>query len=107
MAKDYAKKFYQSAIWEKQREYILKRDHHLCTEPGCYNVATEVHHITEITPDNISDPDITLNENNLRSLCHDCHTRITREMKRNDKTMDILEHIAFDADGYPVPIDDQ
>jgi 5-methylcytosine-specific restriction endonuclease McrA len=35
--------------------------------------AVEVHHITELTPDNINDPSVSLNLDNLVSLCKDCH----------------------------------
>ena len=33
------------------------------------------HHITELTLDNINDPHITLNPNNLEVICHDCHNK--------------------------------
>lgn len=100
MARPWAKQFYDSALWKKQRKYILERDHHTCTEPGCHRPATEVHHITELTEQNVSDVHISLAESNLRSLCHDCHTRITKEM--HTKEADVLERIAFDAKGNPV-----
>ena len=35
--------------------------------------AVEVHHITELTPDNINDPSVSLNLDNLVSLCRECH----------------------------------
>ncbi len=104
MAKGFAKQFYNSKAWEKQREYILKRDHYLCTEPGCHNPATEVHHIIELTERNINDINICLSENNLRSLCHDCHTRITKAMKANDRSGNILAPIGFDHNGYPIEL---
>lgn len=100
MAKEWAKGFYDSGAWKKQRKYILKRDKFTCTEPGCMGTATEVHHIIELTKDNINDINICLNENNLRSLCHDCHTRITKLSKSNNKN--ILESIRFDNNGYPI-----
>lgn len=102
MAQDFAKAFYHSSAWEKQREYILKRDHYICTEPGCNRVATEVHHIIELNAENINDISITLDEHNLRSLCHECHDRITKAMKANERSGNILEPIAFSADGYPI-----
>lgn len=100
MAKEWAKGFYDSAIWNKQRLNILKRDKFTCTEKGCRCTATEVHHIIELTKDNINDVNISLNENNLRSLCHDCHTRITKESKIKNKN--ILEQIVFDENGFPI-----
>jgi len=105
MAKDFAKAFYNSKAWERERDYILKRDHYICTEPFCNNVATEVHHIIEINEANVNDPNITLNENNLRSLCHECHTKITRRMKANGGKENILEDIRFDENGFPVSVE--
>ena len=102
MAREFAKAFYHSSAWEKQRAYILKRDNYLCTEPNCNRVATEVHHIIELTPDNINDIHITLGEDNLRSLCHECHDRITKAMKANERTGNILEAVGFDLDGFPI-----
>lgn len=34
------------------------------------------HHIIELTLDNIDDPNITLNPNNIEVLCHNCHNEI-------------------------------
>ena len=103
MAQWWAKGFYASTVWKKQRNYILQRDHHICTEPGCRRVATEVHHIIPLTKDNINDLSICLSEKNLRSLCHECHERITVEM--NTKGYGVLKRIAFDEKGYPVEAD--
>lgn len=100
MARPWAKIFYDSAVWQKQRQIILKRDHYTCTEPGCHRPATEVHHIVELTERNVNDVRICLGESNLRSLCHDCHTRITKEMHHKDA--DVLESITFDANGNPI-----
>ena len=100
MAEPWADAFYHSSIWKKQRRYILQRDHFTCTVPGCHRTATEVHHKIELTKENINDLNICLNEKNLTSLCHDCHTRITAEMKAG--THGILPDIGFDSDGYPI-----
>lgn len=100
MAQEWAKVFYNSATWKQQREYVLKRDHYTCTEPGCRARASEVHHIEELSKNSVNDMNISLNPKNLRSLCSDCHKRITREMKSG--TYGILEDIYFDKDGYPV-----
>lgn len=100
MARDIFKSFYDSAAWKKQRIYILKRDKFTCTEKGCHRLATEVHHIIELNEKNINDVNITLNEKNLRSLCHDCHTRITKEIKGGYEN--ILPKISFNSDGYIV-----
>ena len=74
--KDWAKSFYKSKIWQHMREYIMKRDGRLCQDclkRGIVTTAEEVHHITPLTPETIMDPSVTLNENNLISLCRECH----------------------------------
>lgn len=58
------------------RDVVMSRDRYLCVDclkHGVIKPAEEVHHITEITPDNIDDPDVTLNMDNLVSLCRECH----------------------------------
>jgi hypothetical protein len=72
MAKEYALSFYRSKAWERCRAgYISKRygiDGGMCErcrkEPGYI-----VHHKIHITPMNINNPDITLNERNLQFVC--------------------------------------
>lgn len=41
----------------------------------CGAPARIVHHREYITPENINDPDITLNWDNLEALCQDCHNK--------------------------------
>ena len=74
--KDFAKEFYFSTAWKGMREYIKKRDGYLCQDclkKGRITPAEEVHHIIHLTPSNIHDTSITLNEDNLISLCRECH----------------------------------
>ena len=42
---------------------------------GIYKPGEVVHHIIEITPMNIDDPNITLSFDNLRLVCRDCHAQ--------------------------------
>jgi len=95
MAKEYAQSFYKSKAWRTVRKEVLRRDLYTCAY--CYARAEEVHHIIELTPENISDVNIALNPNNLISLCHDCHTKITKGY-----TGDIQEGFYFDDDGQVV-----
>ena len=71
MAREFAKPFYNSREWEQTRAYVLKRDCYLCRR--CGRLAEEVHHIRHLTPENIGDVKITLNPENLMSLCKACH----------------------------------
>jgi 5-methylcytosine-specific restriction endonuclease McrA len=74
----FAKKFYKSKQWQKTRAMIWSRDRGLCQDclkRGLVTPAAEVHHIIELTPANIDRPEITLNPDNLISLCKDCHAK--------------------------------
>jgi 5-methylcytosine-specific restriction endonuclease McrA len=73
---EFARKFYKSQAWKKTRAFIWSRDRGLCVDclrRGLYTPAEEVHHVEPLTPDNINDPDVSLNPTNLVSLCRECH----------------------------------
>lgn len=69
--REFAREFYRSKAWRETRAYILRRDHGLCVK--CGKPGEIVHHKTHLTPENISDPEIALGEDNLETLCRDCH----------------------------------
>lgn len=76
MAKVWAKKFYNSKVWKECRaSYIAKRisiDGGLCE--SCHmELGKIVHHEVWLTPDNISNPMISLNHDNLKLDCQTCH----------------------------------
>ena len=97
MAQAWSKAFYSSARWQYARHAALVRDRFTCQICGAR--AEEVHHLTELTPSNVQDPNVTLNLDNLQSLCHECHTRIT---KRSDE--DCGEGLIFDSEGQLVKV---
>ena len=77
--KEYAKKFYKSKQWAEVREKVWQRDRGLCQrclKNGVIKEANTIHHINPITPDNINDPEVTLNPDNLVTLCMDCHAAV-------------------------------
>ncbi len=80
MAKEYAKSFYKSRPWRCLREYIYVSRHGICEL--CGMPGDEVHHIIPITPSNINDINITLNEKNLILLCRKCHRKQHKEKER-------------------------
>lgn len=84
--KPYAEKFYKSIIWQNTRNAYAKSVGGLCEiclSKGLYVPGEIVHHKVHITPDNINDPNITLDWNNLQLVCRDCHSLIhDRSMKR-------------------------
>lgn len=74
--KDYAEKFYKGTAWHKCRAAYLKSVGGLCERcmsNGLFVPAVIVHHKIHITPENIDDPNIILDWNNLEALCRDCH----------------------------------
>lgn len=104
MAKDYAKRFYKSKAWRECRVgYITSVDGlcERCLERGVYTPGYIVHHIKHITPNNINDPNITLNWDNLMYVCHDCHNRIHGGEK------DALpDGLAFDRQGNLIQVNE-
>lgn len=94
-----AKRFYKSTAWRKCRQsYISTVPGQLCEHcndsPGYI-----VDHIKEISIDNINDPMITLNHDNLQYLCLECHN--TKTFRKHSATR---EGIKFDGNGELVPI---
>lgn len=71
MAKEYARKFYKSKAWQQCRASYIRSKFGLCER--CSNPGKIVHHIKYITPNNIDNPEITLNHHNLELLCQECH----------------------------------
>lgn len=67
----------------------MKRDHWLCQDclaKGIYTPAEEVHHIIPLTPENIEDPAVNTNPENLIALCRECHKQrhiAMRERRQN------------------------
>ena len=81
MSSEFAKDFYASTEWKKCREAYNKKQAYICEI--CGDIATEVHHIKHLTPDNINNPEVTLNFNNLMCLCHKCHVEEHKASHRN------------------------
>ncbi len=74
--KDYAKTFYKSKTWQACRAAYIKKVGGLCERclaKGMIVPAVIVHHKIYIGPENINDPTVTLNWDNLEALCRDCH----------------------------------
>ena len=71
-------KFYTTTAWVKKRQRILKRDGYqcqLCKRYGRIRQATTVHHIKELD----EYPELALDNNNLISLCAECHNKVHPE----------------------------
>lgn len=91
----YAKAFYLSGAWRSCREAYLKKVGGLCErclKKGLYTPAEVVHHRRHITPQNIKDPNITLNFENLEALCWSCH-ELEHKGKQRRYTVDAEGHV--------------
>lgn len=101
MARDFAKQFYKSKQWQKCRaSYILKRqgiDGGMCEtchqEPGKI-----VHHKIWLSPENINDPNVSLNHENLKYECQTCHNKEGCQKEENGRY-----YFGEDGQIYPVP----
>ena len=79
----FAHQFYHSRAWQGVRSLVWDRAHGLCErcmERGIVKPADVVHHTIPLSPENMDDPDITLNPKRLVALCNDCHTEVHQEL---------------------------
>ena len=91
-------KFYRSDRWHDARRAVIRRANGRCEKCGA--VGTEVHHIVHLTNDNVDDPKISINLDNLILLCKECHNKIHGRFEGNR----IYE---FDKDGNLVKTDNK
>ncbi|MEG1036600.1 MAG: hypothetical protein RSB99_03455 [Bacilli bacterium] len=101
MAKEFSKPFYNSKSWKAaRRNYIANRikiDGGMCEV--CRKVpGTIVHHVENLTEDNIKNPEISLNHSMLRLDCKSCHDREEGHFVKTKKTK-----CSFDSNGQPLP----
>lgn len=92
MAQAWAEWFYNSIAWIKCRLAFLTSKFFICER--CSGAATIAHHKEYLTPENINDPSVTLNWDNLESLCQDCHNR-----EHMSKYSPLRDDVMFDARG--------
>lgn len=75
--------WYNKKEWIKVRDYVRKRDKMTCRRCGGFGLKKyEVDHIIELTWENLDDPTISLNPDNLQLLCKSCHNKKTKEYKQ-------------------------
>lgn len=84
--KEYAKEFYKSKAWKQTQAAYKKSVGGLCERCRANGLVVPgiiVHHIEHITPENITNPEITLSFQNLMCLCRNCHAKEhARSVKR-------------------------
>lgn len=98
MAQEFSKSFYNSKAWKKCRRDYISKVHGLCERCVEPTPGLILHHKIELTPDNMDDPNITLNHDNLEFLCLDCHNAI--HLKQNTTQ----ENLKFDSNGDLIQI---
>ena len=72
----FAHTFYKSAAWMRcAKAYRVEKQNlcERCLSHGLIVPGAEVHHKTRLTPENLADPAIALNWDNLELLCKQCH----------------------------------
>lgn len=85
MARDFAKAFYHSQAWKQTQASYVKQSGGLCEkclQAGLVTAGVIVHHKIHLTPENINNPDIALNPDNLMLLCRDCHAAVHKPGRR-------------------------
>lgn len=76
MSRDFATGFYHTKAWKKTRAAYYRYRRGLCEHClrlGKYVPGEIVHHKVHLTPENISDPSVSLSFDNLELLCRECH----------------------------------
>lgn len=96
MAREFAEDFYRSRAWKKTRAAFTKSKLGICER--CGGVGEIVHHKIYLTPENISNPNISLDWNNLELLCQDCHN------KEHFGQAEVREGLCFDENGQLVAV---
>ena len=91
MAQIWAKRFYNSIEWKKVAKFIRIKQHHLCR---CGKPIDLIHHKIWLTPQNITDPMIALNEENLIGVCYWCHA-----IEHKLVVINVVDGLMFTEDG--------
>ena len=82
MHEQFANGFYSSQAWRDCRAAYKKSRGGLCERclaRGLYSAGECVHHKIHLTPENLSNPSISLSFDNLELLCRTCHAEVHRE----------------------------
>lgn len=77
--------FYKTYAWVRCRRAYIKKVGGLCEvclSRGIIRHGDTVHHKIHLTPENINDPEVTLNDDNLQLVCRDCHAEIHKKKEK-------------------------
>lgn len=90
--------FYASEKWQRFRAIIINKRGMVCEHCGqlITNVGDlTIHHINELTPENVDDVTISLNPENVVIVHHDCHNKIHKRFGYNSRGKQV--YIVFGA----------
>ena len=96
MAREFTNGFYNTRAWKELARAYKKYRHGICERCGRPGVI--VHHKVYINEQNINDPNVTLNWDNLELLCRECHAR------EHMGTKVLEDNLMFDENGDLVPL---
>ena len=94
--KAFSAEFYNSTAWKNCRAAYMEKVGGLCEDclsVGLYNRAEIVHHMIEVTPKTINNPKVTLNFDNLRALCRECHAKRHGARSQRRYSVDEYGHV--------------
>jgi len=93
-------KFYNSSQWRKVRNVMISKSHGICSRCGKTFNSRDliVHHKISLNEDNINNPEVSLNLNNLEVLCWDCHN------STHSKNEDMNRAMVFDDKGNIIDV---
>ena len=98
MPRKFSKKFYNSKCWKKIRQSYIASKFGICERCGKTN-AKQVHHKEYLTEDNLDNPTISIDFDNLELLCDTCHQH--EHHKQSEAT---IEGLMFDEEGNLIKI---
>lgn len=84
MAEQWASKLYNSQAWKRLRSSIIAARGSRCQMCGRLMLDDSqlvAHHVVELTPDNVDNPRIALNPDNIQIICKDCHDVVHHRYK--------------------------
>lgn len=83
---DAINRFYRSEAWQLARQERIVAVNGRCEKCGA--PGEEVHHIIHLTPENVLDPEVALNQKNLILLCKECHNKEHGRFKKESQRFD-------------------
>ena len=99
--------FYVSWKWRKCRKAFAASKGNLCEkclargiiEAGSKDRPLEVHHKVPLTAENVNDPKVALNWDNLQLLCKDCHEEEKDRVQKRWR-VDAAGRVVLDSPPY-------